>query len=268
MRTQFVRSRIDRESRGLEIGPSHSPLAPKQDGYHVDVVDHLDAAGLREKYRGHGVDLNRIEPVDVVWQGGSLAKAVGKPGCYRWIIASHVIEHIPDVVRFLQDCEGLLDPSGVLLLVVPDKRRCFDHFQSITSTGALLDAYHARSEKPSPGRVFDHFANAVSRGRTESLAWSSFRGGRFRLKHDFADAHHAWVQAQGTDRYIDVHNWRFTPASFQLLINDLRQLGLIRLAITSRSVGPGEFYAALSVDATVEQPNDRIESLRRISEGQ
>ncbi|MGN6655966.1 MAG: hypothetical protein ACTHJ9_11580 [Rhodanobacter sp.] len=45
---------------------------------------------------------------------------------------------------------------------------------------------------------------------------------------------------------MDVHNWRFTPASFQLLIDDLRELGLLELGIIDGPTGAGgEFCACL-----------------------
>lgn len=46
---------------GLEIGPSHNPLLPKAEGYIVLIADHLDQAGLTEKYGYKGTA--RIEPV-------------------------------------------------------------------------------------------------------------------------------------------------------------------------------------------------------------
>lgn len=30
---------IRKEQKGLEIGPSHSPVVPKKEGYHVETVD-------------------------------------------------------------------------------------------------------------------------------------------------------------------------------------------------------------------------------------
>ena len=71
-----------------------------------------------------------IEDVDVI-ATTDLATAVSTvaPGeRFAYIIASHVIEHLPDPIRFLRDCEALLEPGGVLSLAIPDKRVCFDHY--------------------------------------------------------------------------------------------------------------------------------------------
>jgi SAM-dependent methyltransferase len=246
LRQRFVDRHAPKAGPGLEIGPSFNPLAPKAAGYRVDILDHADAAALRAKYRDAGVDTGRIEEVDFVWHGEPLSATIGRRGCYDWIIASHVIEHTPDLVGFLLECQTLLAPAGRLVLVVPDKRYCFDHHRSLTSTGDVLDAHQQGCTRPSPGRVFDHYANAVRKGRAGQLSWHRHAPGTLHPVHDMASARDAWRAAQRGSDYVDVHNWRFTPASFQLLIDDLRELGLLELGIIDGPTGAGgEFCACL-----------------------
>lgn len=107
-RSQKALSLITKKGIGLEIGPSHNPLAPKSDGYSVHILDHLNADELKKKYAQHGVNLDLIEEVDFVWSGQSLPSLIGSSECYDYIIASHVIEHIPDLISFFQSCEVLL----------------------------------------------------------------------------------------------------------------------------------------------------------------
>lgn len=176
-REQAVFHLIDQAGLGLEIGPSHNPIAPKKKGYNIHILDHASAEELRAKYQNHGLNLDNIEEVDFIWQGQPLPELVGKKHCYDWIIASHVVEHIPDLIAFLQQCEELLKPKGVLSLVIPDKRYCFDYFQPLSTTGMLLDAHAEQRTRPSPGQIFDHFANAAT--RNGAIAWSeNQRGGQ------------------------------------------------------------------------------------------
>ena len=93
---------IDKQGFGLEIGPSHNPIAPKKKGYKVHILDHLSTNDLRIKYQDHGLNLDNIEEVDFIWSGQPLHEIIGKKHCYDWIIASHVIEHLPDLISFLQ----------------------------------------------------------------------------------------------------------------------------------------------------------------------
>ena len=121
-RNDKILEHVHRSGKGIEIGPSIDPIAPKREGFDVDVIDHMNRADLVAQYDVHGYDTNVIEDVDFVWTGERYADLVGKTGHYDWIIASHVIEHIPDLVGFLVECSELLNEDGVISLVVPDKR--------------------------------------------------------------------------------------------------------------------------------------------------
>ena len=159
---------LEKHGVGLEIGPSHNPIASKRDGYNVHILDYLSRDALRKKYADHaqyGVNIDLIEEVDFVWNGEPLTELIGHTRYYDWIIASHVIEHIPDPITFFQQSEQLLKSDGKLSLVIPDKRYCFDHLSKISSTGELLDAFHEQRKKPSPGQIFDHFSNSCKRGQ-------------------------------------------------------------------------------------------------------
>lgn len=267
LRQRFVARYAPKAGPGLEVGASHSPLAPKAAGFNVEILDHAPAQELRAKYQDAGVNLDHIEDVDFIWYGKSLPETIGRSGCYDWIIASHVIEHTPDSAGFLLDCQTLLQPSGRLILVVPDKRYCFDHFQSLTSTGDVLDAHQLSRTRPSPGRVFDHFANAVGKGRHRALSWHRHAPGAMQLVHSLENARDAWRFVQTNDEYVDVHSWHFTPESFRLIIDDLRDLGLLELGITEGPTGAAnEFCACLQ--RCSKQHRDRTARLAAIEKAQ
>lgn len=95
---------LDKSSFGLELGPSHRPVAAKRDGYNVRVLDHLSQEDLIAKYEKHGVDLDAIEEVDYIWSGQSYRELVGEDTKFDWIVASHLVEHTPDLIAFLADC--------------------------------------------------------------------------------------------------------------------------------------------------------------------
>lgn len=253
---------LDKTGLGLEIGPSHNPIAPKKKGFNVHILDHASATDLRKKYQGHGVNLDNIEEVDFVWHGETLQELIGKTGCYAWIIASHVVEHVPDLISYLQQCETLLKPDGILSLVIPDRRYCFDYFSSSSSTGNVLDAYSEKRVRPSHGQIFDNFANAAK--RKGNIAWSfDAMGGADELSHTFAEAKSHWELSISTENYMDTHCWRFTPASFRLLISDLQGLGLIGLEIKSEFDTSGcEFYVSLGKVIGPSVKLDRLAALQ------
>ena len=226
-RIEKTLSQVNQKGYGLEIGPSHNPIASKRAGFNVEILDHASAEELREKYRAHPVNIDNIEEVDHVWRGEPLDQLIGKSAAYDYIIASHVIEHVTDLVAFLQQCENLLNADGVLSLVIPDKRYCFDYFRWPSSTGDALQAYMERRTRHAPGTVFDHFSNAAKMG--DMPAWAPQMRGKMSFIHSAEEARSAWMQAKKNDEYIDAHSWRFTPSSFRLILHDLQELQLINL---------------------------------------
>ncbi len=226
-----MRTNITKTMKGLEIGPSHCPCAPKSEGYDVEGIDYLDQAGLIAKYQALGVDTSRIEPVDYLWAGRPYSEITGKKDYYDYIIASHVIEHTTDFIGFLRDCSGMLKSTGVLNLAVPDKRYTLDHFRMVTTIGKVIDDEASPSKSGSIGTYMDYLNYAVVRGqRTSWPKWTSLLNWT-----PYAFAHS--VQRNGVTYraekddlpYHDIHRYVFTPASFELLIEDLNEMGLIDL---------------------------------------
>ncbi len=266
-REEKIFSNLKKEGSGLEIGPSHNPIAPKKKGYNVHILDHAPAQELKAKFSGHGVNTDNIEEVDFVWNGEPLPEIVGNHNCYDWIIASHVIEHVPDFVSFLQQCSALLKDDGVLSLAIPDKRYCFDYFSSVSSTGDVLDAFFEKRKRPSTGQVFNHVANAAR--RSGQIAWAKdSNGGADQLIHSVTEAIAQYNLSRQSTQYIDVHCWRFTPRSFHLLISDLLDLKLINLSILSSYETVGcEFHISLSKRTTENNSSiTRLHCLKLIKE--
>lgn len=262
-RQDILFARINKNGLGLEIGPSHNPVAPKRQGFNVEIVDHLDQQGLIEKYRHHGVDVDAIEPVDYVWSGEPLSELIADTGRYDWIIASHVIEHVPDVIGFLDECQKLLKPAGVLSLAVPDKRFCFDHFRPISSTGDLIQAHLEKRRRHPPGWVFDYFSSAASLNGV--ITWVQGNRGTLKYIHPIEQARQLFMSSLAQDSpYIDIHGWRFTPSSFRLVLLELRFLELIGLNevcfVESRGC---EFFVSLSADSA-PIALDRLQLARQV----
>jgi SAM-dependent methyltransferase len=256
-RNELLLSLIDLSGIGLEIGPGYNPLVPKSSGRRIETVDHAPAAELHEKYSNEAnVNVSRIEEVDYVSDGRPLAELVNKPSHYDYIIASHVIEHTPDMLGFLKDCQTLLKEDGVLVLAVPDKRRCFDVFQPLTSTGMVLQAHLERRMRHTPGQIFDFIAyNGL---RDAKPGWSFGADGPLTFAHDLAFARYGFEQAISSPTYVDAHVWRFTPSSFRLILNDLHESGHLGLREQFFSESDTiEFYVSLSQRGT-GCPFDRL----------
>ncbi len=218
---------INKQGKGLEIGPSHNPLAPKRKGYQVDIIDHLSQQELLIKYQDHGVDLSKIEEVDFVWKGEKYTQLTQKKDHYDWIIASHVIEHSTDFIGFINDCAELLNDKGVLFLIIPDKRFCFDHYRPVSGLGQIIDRHLQANTIHSPGVVAEYFLNVVSKNNYP--CWDINSSGDFKFIHTLKEATQAMNNVIKNQVFLDVHAWCFVPHSFRLMIHDLNNLGLINL---------------------------------------
>lgn len=267
-RHERIRQAFTKSMRLIEIGASYNPIIPKRDGWKTTVVDHATRVVLLEKYRDVPAvkdDPAIIETVNVIWQSGTLAECFSEADqhTYDGLIASHVIEHLPDFVGFLRSVDVLLKPSGMLFLAVPDKRLCFDFFQPLTTTGDVLDGIG--KSRHSQGTLYDHAAYYATRNG-EGAWFSGLQGGDFALAHRFEQVRPSLNYTEA-DGYVDSHTWRFTPASFELLLLELNALGLINWKIVTIEPQAGvEFFVWLergTVDAaTIDQR--RIELLQEM----
>jgi hypothetical protein len=65
--------------------------------------------------------------------------------------------------------------------------------------------------------------------------------------------------------YEDAHIWCFTPASFRLILQDLRSLDLLRLGLIHEFDTAGnEFFVTLGNTANRPAPTERVALLRQI----
>ena len=246
-RSETLMAPVPPRSRVIEIGPSFNPVAPKAAGWDARSVDHLNRAGLVAKYTNDPtVDVNRIEDVDYVWSEGLISDVVPSElhGTFDAFVASHVIEHTPDLIAFLDSAATLLKPAGTVVLAVPDKRYCFDYFQPLTTTGQLLEAHAERRTRHTQRIAFDHVAYAAL--DRDIGAWGQHPLSALQFAHPIEQARDLFNALEKQQSYTDVHAWRFTPASFELLLLELARLDRTdwRIERTTEAVGC-EFYAWL-----------------------
>ncbi|MDQ0996857.1 putative SAM-dependent methyltransferase [Phyllobacterium ifriqiyense] len=249
-RTELLLSLFDSSGFGLEVGPSYNPLLPKSKGYNVETVDYADAATLRRKYSANA---SQIEEVDYVSDGSSLLELIGQKERYDFVFASHVIEHVTDIVRFIQDCEALLKPTGVLVLAVPDKRFCFDTLRPVSTVGAALQAYIEKRTRHTPGMLFDHQLSICT--KAGGIVWIEPTFDDVALVHEPKQAQDLFEISQKDTDYHDIHGWQFTPTYFRYFIKTLRALGYIKSGEVAFNKNDDiqlhlhEFYITLSKNA-------------------
>jgi hypothetical protein len=247
---------------GLEIGPLANPVVKKSDGT-ILYVDYADADRLRKRYfNDPHVDISKIVTVDALWGEKSLYEALDGKGV-DYIIASHVIEHVPDLVTWFGELHSVLLSGGVVRLAIPDKRYEFDYLRSETRLCDVLSAYLVRARVPQPHEIIDFCVNKVEVD-TASIWREEIDPDHLPKSYTYEGA--MWlardVMSNGT--YHDVHCWVFTPYSFAFLCMQLAEAGLLNFSCESfhdTEYGQLEFFVALVRSADQQGV---VESWRRM----
>lgn|GEM_PF-869553 len=213
------------EGTGLEVGPLCSPLVTK-DASDVYYVDHLSTEGLIEKYRDDpDVPMDRIVAVDFVSEG-DLTAVIPAGMRFDWVVASHVVEHVPDLIGWLEQLHSVLAEDGELCLVVPDRRYTFDYKRSVTTLAEALATHSVVATRPTAHAVIDQEWNAARIG--VKRAW---RGGIKLAELPEPVSPTAAMELGRTAEidgvYRDVHVSVFTPKSFARLLGQMASHGLL-----------------------------------------
>ncbi|MFM0273733.1 methyltransferase domain-containing protein [Paraburkholderia aspalathi] len=213
---------------GMEIGPLFRPVVTKSEG-DVIYIDHADSNTLRNKYRNDpGVDITAIVDIDAVWGARTLRECL-KNRTVDYVIASHVIEHVPDLITWLEELHSILKRQGELRLAIPDKRFTFDLIRRETELCDVLNAYIAHARVPQPICILDHLLN-VSHVDPRRAWDTQLDAESVERYHSFADAIPPARDAFQNGAYHDVHCWTFTPRSFASLLESLAACGLVHFA--------------------------------------
>jgi SAM-dependent methyltransferase len=233
---------------GLEVGALNRPTVSPQDGK-IYFADFTSTEDLRNRYRNvPSVQEGDIVGVDFVWSGSRLADLVGEVR-FDYVIASHVIEHIPNPIYWLEQIAECLNPGGLLSLVIPDKRFTFDRARPLAILADIVGAYVEGATKPTSSQIFSHCSSHLQ--VDPIVAWSDPEGAlnlEFPAVHTNKEAfdmtHQVWTSGQ----YFDVHCWPMTPASFLDIIHGLCAIVKFPfeiVAFTDSQVNEIDFFATL-----------------------
>jgi hypothetical protein len=208
------------EQSVLEIGPLNSPA---MSGANVRYLDAYDTEGLKKYAVSCGVDPAGVPHIDYVSPTGDFNMV---DRTFSAAFSSHNIEHIPDLIRHLDNVVNVLDNHGRYYIICPDKRFYFDHFRPETT---IADVLAASVDKPSRHSNRTHLSHRLLTSHNDPTRhWAGDNGdpvylaGNAPLKAVLAGL------PRGED-YVDSHAWQFTPKSFFTIIQSLHRAGLIDL---------------------------------------
>jgi len=213
------------KGRGAEIGALSAPLVGKDEAA-VYYLDYCSTEDLKRRHEKNAeVHPELIVPVDYVVGGDTIVNVLGDKLPLDYIVASHVIEHVPDLIGWLKDTHDALEVGGRLVLVAPDKRFTFDLFRADSTLADARLAFDEQRKRPGRDHVLDFYQNIAAVSAAD--LWEDHTVGRaFGFVHDDETIRRI-VRKYDAGIYVDVHCWVFTPWSFLALIGDIvREAGL------------------------------------------
>ncbi|ANC54353.1 hypothetical protein A4249_12250 [Brevundimonas sp. GW460-12-10-14-LB2] len=242
--------------------PKLSPLAASRMAKEKGLAGRLAASEY------HGV--NSLVAIDYVWAGSGPLKPIVGDQRFDYVIASHVIEHVPNPIGWFRGIAEVVRPGGVFNLAIPDQRFTFDIACPPSSLGELIEADLLSYSRPSPRQIFDscYYGKAVDPGepwrRDVDLASTPSFSGEIASQLAYDQA----VRSLSGD-YYDSHCWAFTPRAFLLLLRGLCDLRLFDFMIKDfHPTTEDEFEFFLSLEKPrpeVSREVLRLNQLDRIS---
>jgi SAM-dependent methyltransferase len=231
---------------GLEIGPLDKPLVERIPGRRIFYCDYAKRKELcRRSSSDPAVNTDLIPHIDFV-ASRITAKTFGKLK-FDYIIASHVVEHVPDPINWLNSLLSAVLPVGRLILAVPDRRYTFDYTRPLSTAGQLIEAYLEKRTRPTPAQIYDAFSQALSVD-TDQL-WN-----RHEPPHVHRFSKTCALNLATGGEYRDCHCWVFTHDSFLSLIYELKSLNILKARVLFHSepvYGSNEFHIVLGFDPSV-----------------
>jgi hypothetical protein len=198
--------------------------------------------------------IDEIEEVDFVGdacQIGEFVQDASLTGEISYIISSHNFEHLPNPILFLQGCSDGLKEGGVLSMAVPDYRACFDYYRMPTRLSDWLSAYHVDRKQPSPETLFDSdtMGSRYIKNGTSQPGCNIAKDDpeKFIANRQLVSAYEQYQSScNAIGVYRDVHCSVLFPALLELLLRDLRKLGLMDLELIEITKTKGlEFFCHL-----------------------
>ena len=259
-----------RSGRILELGPLNRPIADKSIYPNTFYCDVRSTEDVRKLYSGNDyleatgimVDPNTIVPVDYVIQE-NYEKTFENVEKFDYVIASHVLEHMEDLIFALRDISAVLKPSGTFCIIYPDKRYCFDHFRTSAS---FRDAYKVfrNGTVENASMVLDFYYSVVPENNPY-LFWRKDGILQHLPTASFESAVEHYEQAVNGVKMDDVHYWPFSDMDFLKFLYDCTRAKLIPFCCTSfwpTAENGQQFMIALQYDENVlSDPAQALEEL-------
>jgi len=174
---------------GIEIGALNNPLEVPN-GVSISYVDRAPERELRRQYGELASE--RFVPIDIIGDAHDLSAIATES--VDFVIANHLLEHLEDPLRGLQEMTRVLRRNGVLYLALPDPRATFDRDRELTSIEHVVTEFREGTSHTREAHFTEWVATAEP--LVEWMQAAGVGGGPERvrdlMKLDYSIHFHVW----------------------------------------------------------------------------
>lgn len=214
----------NKRARILEIGPLNRSLLERSEYQNYFFCDIRSTDEIKKFYKGNNylkktginVDIETIINIDYVLKG-SYKNTFSKIEKFDYVIVSHVLEHVPNIIDFFIDIQNVLKTGGKLVIIYPDKRFSFDYFRS---DSRFVDAYKIfnNSNEGRQTQELDFKINVVPENNS-TIYWDYDQ----KVENYLIDE----INQEDLETLNeDIHYWPFSDYSFIKFLSDCNRFSL------------------------------------------
>jgi hypothetical protein len=244
----FALEQIRPHGFGLEIAPYFDPFLLKQDYSNLFYTDYLSNHELLEKAKQNPgfIDGGVLPEIDFVWSPGVvLSDCVPSGVRFDYAVASHVMEHVPNPIGWMNEILATMADGGRLALFLPDRRTNMDRDRNLTTFGELVGLWASQPSVPTAMQVADFLAHSIDIDSAEVLAGRAATApGRSHYPDQEVVSFASWVATTG--RYLDIHCTVWEPEQFVAVIRRAAEAGLMNVDVSQTCDDLVEFAVILT----------------------
>jgi Methyltransferase domain len=244
----ILNKQLNIKGKGLEVAPYFDPCFLKSQ-YDVMYTDYIGNDIIAEKAAANADFQNQDLPyVDFVWVPGEPLKQCAPDGMeYDYAIASHVMEHVPNPIGWLNDILSVVKVGGKVAIFLPQRQYTFDCFRQETQFYQLVQWWMEQPSVPTPGQLLDFMSNSIAVYSGNPPAWD--KNGQ---AHDAdraytdSDALSMSTHVYHTGQYVDAHCSVWNSKTFEGIFRRLIDNDLLNVSIDLVKDEQSEFMAIMT----------------------
>lgn len=226
---------LERNGLGLEVAPFFNPMTDKA-LLNMIYTDYVSTEENRRKASGMpGLPDNiKVPEIDFVWiPGKPLRECAPDDVKFDFAVASHVLEHVPNPIGWLNEILEVMKVGAILAIVLPDKRTTNDYFRHESSDAELVGWWLERPAIPTTAQIYDFLSNGYQPvdGRPPEFL-SNFAPSELRRTYEDTDIVNFMLYSFNERKYIDIHCSVWTPDRFVSAVRRMVTFGIMNVAVS------------------------------------